>query len=310
MKRLFAAALLALTSAAFGTTLSPITLLNPAGSTTGQAIISTGATSAPAWGTAALAPIAANTLLGNSTGSTAVPAAVAVSNCVGASSALNYTAGSGFGCNATINAVTLGGATFASPGPIGSVSTSSGAFSSISAPSATIGGGTIDNATIGATAASTGKFTTLAASGLITPSSTNGIKGTATNDSANAGSVGEIIANSSTGTSLTSGTTASSTSISLTAGDWDVEATNAFVPAGTTVMLGQLTGVNTSIALGATGTYQSIAFTSSQGSGSAVASPVTRISLSTTTTVFAIVNATFTTSTCTVNGFIRARRVR
>lgn len=86
--------------------------------------------------------------------------------CLGASSALNYTSNT-FSCNAAINAVTLGGATFSAPGPIGSVSTSSGAFSSVSTPSATIGGGAINATTVGSTSASTGAFTTLSASGTV-----------------------------------------------------------------------------------------------------------------------------------------------
>ena len=86
--------------------------------------------------------------------------------CLGASSALNYTSNT-FSCNAAINAVTLGGATFSAPGPIGSVSTSSGAFSSVSTPSATIGGGSINATTVGATSPSTGAFTTLSASSTV-----------------------------------------------------------------------------------------------------------------------------------------------
>lgn len=86
--------------------------------------------------------------------------------CLGASSALNYTSNT-FSCNAAINAITLGGATFSAPGPIGSVSTSSGAFSSVSTPSATIGGGTINATSVGASSASTGAFTTLSASSTV-----------------------------------------------------------------------------------------------------------------------------------------------
>lgn len=162
MKRLLTAALLALSSSVFAATLNPIQLLNPAGSTAGQVIVSTGASTAPAWSNVtatALAAQAANTVLANKTGSVASPTEVAVPNCVGTSSALTYTAGSGFGCNASINALTLGGASFAAPGPIGSVSTSSGAFSSISTPSATIGGGSINNTVIGGTAPAAGTFT-------------------------------------------------------------------------------------------------------------------------------------------------------
>lgn len=51
MKRIFAGALAALFCAtSFGATLNPVQLLNPAGSTSGQAIVSTGATTAPGWG--------------------------------------------------------------------------------------------------------------------------------------------------------------------------------------------------------------------------------------------------------------------
>jgi hypothetical protein len=58
MKKIFAAVLAALCSTAiFATTLSPITLLNPAGSTSGQAIVSTGASSAPAWGNVSISTL-------------------------------------------------------------------------------------------------------------------------------------------------------------------------------------------------------------------------------------------------------------
>lgn len=174
MKRLLTfLALTCATVAAFGATLTPIQLLNPAGSTAGQAIVSSGPATAPGWApvtATALVAQAANTVVANVTGSSASPTAVAIPNCVGTSSAVTYTSGSGFGCNAAINALTLGGASFASPGPIGSVSTSSGAFSSISAPTATIGGGTIDNTAIGNSSASTGKFTTLSASSTVSGS--------------------------------------------------------------------------------------------------------------------------------------------
>lgn len=106
MKRLLSGifiALYAIVSSA--TTLNPIQLLNPAGSTSGQAIVSTGASTAPAWGNVTLGglqPIAANTVIGNATGSTASPTAIAVTGCNGAAQALQWTNGSGFGCNSAI----------------------------------------------------------------------------------------------------------------------------------------------------------------------------------------------------------------
>ena len=54
--------------------------------------------------------------------------------CLGSSFALNYSLGTGlFSCNGTINALTLSGATFQAPGPIGSVSPSTGAFTNLTA---------------------------------------------------------------------------------------------------------------------------------------------------------------------------------
>lgn len=124
MKRLFIAALLALSSIAFGATTVPVQLLNPSGSTSGQAIVSTGATSAPAWGgigVSGIAAIAANTVLANVTGSSASPAAFAMPGCSASGNSLNYTSGTGFTC-ATGYALTSGatftnatGVSYASP---------------------------------------------------------------------------------------------------------------------------------------------------------------------------------------------------
>lgn len=102
MKRLLAAVALALAAAAsFGATLNPVQLLNPTGSTAGQAIVSTGPSTAPAWSNvtaASLAAQAANTVLANATASTASPTALAVPSCIGSNNALRWSPGSGFAC--------------------------------------------------------------------------------------------------------------------------------------------------------------------------------------------------------------------
>jgi hypothetical protein len=111
---------------ASATTLNPIQLLNPAGSSSGQAIVSTGTSTVPVWGGVGvngIAAIAANTVLANATGSSASPTAFAMPSCTGATNALGYTSGTGIICNASINAATLGGATFASPSAAGYGST-------------------------------------------------------------------------------------------------------------------------------------------------------------------------------------------
>jgi hypothetical protein len=80
-----------------------------------------------------LAAQTANTITGNGTGSTASPTALAVPSCSTSASALQWTSGTGLACNTAINAATLGGATFAAPGPIGSTTAGTGAFTNLSA---------------------------------------------------------------------------------------------------------------------------------------------------------------------------------
>lgn len=137
MKRLLTGAIaLILSLAASATTLNPVQLLNPAGSTSGQAIVSTGASTAPAWGAIgynALPVQIPNSLIGNVSGSTQAPGVVGMPSCASNTNALIYTNGAGFTCNTNINASTLGGQTFASPGTIGSGVASTGAFTTLNA---------------------------------------------------------------------------------------------------------------------------------------------------------------------------------
>ncbi|NKF53236.1 hypothetical protein GO299_00268 [Ralstonia solanacearum] len=317
MKKLLTIGLLALSTLCQAQTKSPVQLLNPSGSTAGQAIVSTGSSTAPAWGnvsTGSLSPVAANTVLGNPTGASAAPTATAVPSCSTSASALNWTSGIGFACNTTVNAATLGGATFASPGAIGSTTAGSGAFTTLSASSTVSGSGfstyLASPPAIGSTTANTGKFTTLQATGAITPSTTAGLAGTLTNDSANSGSWGEYASNSSSTISVTSGTPANCTSITLGPGDWDVTGTIQFSPAGTTVLqVFQASISTTSATNGPVSASQQFAY-STTGQGQIIATPIVRVSIASNTTVYVVGSATFTTSTLTCSGFIRVRRVR
>jgi len=237
--------------------------------------------------TATLPSQSANTLLGNTSGSSAPPTAVSVGNCSNSSSALSYTAGTGFGCNSSVNAATLGGATFAAPPAAG----------------------------YGSTTPEPVAATTITATSTITPSQTSGIVGTTTNNNANAGSVGEYVTNTTTGTSLPVNTGASVASISLTAGDWDVEGIIQTVPAGTTTQSLIATGISTSstafqVLSGSFLNIQELAVSVSAGLNIALATPRTRISLSSTTTIYLVAQVNYAVSTLTCNGFIRARRVR
>lgn len=157
-----------------------------------------------------------------------------------------------------------------------------------------------------------GSFTTISSAGSITPSQTAGIIGTTTNNNANSGSVGEYISNSGRGVSLTSNTPTNITSISLTAGDWDVSGTVTFVPANTTSPTLMQCGISTTSStfngLGSQ-SFLNLAFPTTGVSQGFVA-PVQRISIASSTTVYLVAESSFTISTMTANGFIRARRVR
>lgn len=284
-----------------------------------------------------LAPQIPNSVIGNVSSNTQSPGVVGLPSCASNTNALIYTNGAGFTCNTNINASTLGGQIFAAPGPIGSSVASSGVFTTLIASSG------INSTAIGATTASTGAFTTLSASstvsgtgfstylgsppaigtttpasgaftslgatGLITPQPTIGIKGTTTNDSPAAGSIGEFVS-SLTGSAVTLTTTvvANITSISLTAGDWDVSGNIQFLPAGTGGTYAA--SISTTSATRPSWQQESLLIVS-EGAASAkqMPTPVVRISISTTTIVYLVGYAGFS-STMTANGFIRARRVR
>lgn len=141
MKRILLAFAAFVASASFGATLTPVQLLNPAGSTTGQAIVSTGASSAPTWGNVSattLAAQAANTVIANVTGSSASPTAFAMPSCSTSTSALQWTSGTGFVCGSSFASLT--GATFTGPVVINDPTSSGASSLKVSATSDTNGG--------------------------------------------------------------------------------------------------------------------------------------------------------------------------
>lgn len=345
LKRILGALVALISTAALGATLAPVQLLSPAGSTAGQAIVSTGPSTAPAWGNVtatALAPVAANTVIANATGSSAAPTAHAVPSCSTANSALKWTSGTGLSCGTTFAltsgnlsqfaattsaqlagvlsdetgtgvAVFSASPTFTGTANFAAVSTTGTAtLNGLSTGGATISGGTINATSVGATTPSSGAFTTLSSTGAFTPSQTAGIVGTTTNNNANAGSVGEYVTATGTGVSLTSSTPANITSISLTAGDWDVSGFVVHLAAASTIINGAFTGISTTSAtLPSQPNYGGMnGLSLTANSQMAVNAPVQRLSLSATTTVYLVSNAQFTTSTLTATGTIRARRVR
>jgi hypothetical protein len=143
------------------------------------------------------------------------------------------------------------------------------------------------------------------------------IIGTATNDSASAGSVGEYVSSSiATGSSvsLSTGTGATVTSISLTAGDWDVSGDVAFTFGATTSYTFIGGGVSTTAATlgGVDNNFQFVTAASvpTNAIDMVKPTPTVRISISGTTTVYLIAQSNFSVSTLKAYGSIRARRIR
>lgn len=240
-----------------------------------------------------------------------------------------------FGTSPTISSPTISGGSINNT-PVGATTPNTGAFTALSTTgtatlnalstgNAAITGGAIEGTSVGGTTASSGRFTSLTvttggagitggltmASGAITPVSTTGIAGTTTNDSAAAGAFGEYQTANTAGVALTNGVPANATSISLTAGDWDVEGVVQFSPAGTTQFTQLIIGISaTSATFGALGTFTTLQHAFTTGASNTIPTPVVRLSLAATTTVYVVAQAGFTVSTMSASGFIRARRVR
>lgn len=139
------------------------------------------------------------------------------------------------------------------------------------------------------------------------------IPGTATNDTANAGNIGEYITATGTTIALTTATPLTITSISLTAGDWDVRGNLTFTPAASTTLSaiqgGTFTTTNV-LPTAPAGGLHSLFATFLTGTPASIPIGVERYSLAGTTTIYLIAQATFATSTLTATGKIAARRVR
>jgi hypothetical protein len=336
MKRLLIAALLALSSTVFAATLNPIQLLNPAGSTAGQAIVSTGPSTPPGWtkvaatsgasftGNIAFSYPTAATQLGvvwQNNGSTrwlfqndgvAESGSNAGSNLVigrfsdaGSflSSPLSITRSTGLVTMPNGAAITGGSITSAT-----SISTSNATISGGAISGVTLSGASITNSPISGAA---GSFTTLGATGLINPTSSIGIKGTATNDSPAAGSIGESASNTTGPTSATTGTTLNATSVPLTAGNWMVQCSALFTPAASTVTSVIFVSVNTvSATNGGLGANTQLVASFVNGQQQTINSPWVNVKLASSGTVYCPSFASFSTSTMTISGAISAVRIR
>lgn len=137
------------------------------------------------------------------------------------------------------------------------------------------------------------------------------ILGSVTNDLAAAGNLGEYVTSSVSAVPLATGVNNNITSISLTAGDWDVDGSSGVVAAaGTLITAAQGGSSSVSATFGSFGSYWQDNTSFSAAATIVRAMPTTRFSLAVTTTIYLVQSATFTVSTATASGFLRARRVR
>jgi hypothetical protein len=134
--------------------------------------------------------------------------------------------------------------------------------------------------------------------------------------SANAGSVGEVISSTVPAASfvtLSTNTSVNVTSISLTAGDWDVYGNIGFTVGGNSTAYNasiSTTSATLSTPDNMSGSLTRIACTFTSGQNQHLAISPCRINVSSTTTVYLVAQATFSSSTNRAYGKIWARRAR
>jgi hypothetical protein len=145
------------------------------------------------------------------------------------------------------------------------------------------------------------------------------LPGEAGNGNASAGNIGELISSNivvGSAVSLTTNVIANITSISLTAGDWDITGGGFFTPAATTSITRfgfSIETANNTFSSTPDCGYVMSAASFTPGNTTAVfghSLPVFRVSLSGTTTYYLNAVSVFTNSTLGGFGIIRARRVR
>lgn len=333
MKRLLAGALALFSALTFGATLTPIQLLNPAGSTAGQVISSTGATTAPVWGGVTLGSVTGTLAVSN--GGTAVSAAsgTALDNITGFSGTgfLTRTGAGTYAFQSSTNGITLGNlaqaagntvlanatgstanvAAFSMP----SCSTSVSALNWTTSTGFTCNTGLITAATVSSTYAplASPTFTgTLNAANVTASGTFSGATAGVTNGvAAAAGIVGEAQVADTTGTSLTSTVAANMTSKLLQAGDWDVDCNVRFIPAGTTTIQALIASISTTSAVaGPVSQLNQLNVSFTTGQNQILVTPRVILNISTPTTVYCVASASFGVSTMTGDGHLTARRMR
>lgn len=259
------------------------------------------------------------------------PSALVCTNCTGTASGL--TAGA-VTTNANLtgavtssgNATSLG--SFTSANLASALTDETGTGANVFATSPTLVTPTLGVATatsINGNAITTGTGTlTLGTGNTLTATSSTSVGqgqylGTATNNNATAGNIGEFVVSAvevGSPVAFTTVTNTNVTSISLTAGDWDITGQFGMIGTGSTTVTQSIASISTTSATPATNSsdqvgqlyYGSAIF----GTGNPVSMvvPHRRLSLSATTTVYLVALVQFGTSTLSGFGKVEARRAR
>lgn len=270
MKRILAALALALAAAtSFAATQYPLSLLSTTGSTAGQVPVSTGPSTPAVWGTAGtgLYGLLASPLSQFASTTSAQFAGVVSDE-------------TGNGLVVFNNAPTITGATLT---------------------------GAALNGSLGFTTPASVQATTITASGLISPTSSIGIKGTTAGDNAQAGSDGEFATATSTTGGMASATAQSVGTTILAAGDWDIQCSAVFIPTAT--FTGAILGVGS--VLNTLGPLGQVTEVTATGMGTTIlVTPVWRQNITSSTQFYCTGFITFGSGTATMQSLIRARRVR
>lgn len=126
-----------------------------------------------------------------------------------------------------------------------------------------------------------------------------------------AGNVPQVLTASAGPTSLSSSTSTNIATLTLPVGEWDISGVCDVAPAGSTVVGQTYCSVGTvSAALGSVGQYARMPYVGQAGVGLDLPSPPLQVSVASgTTTVYLVMNSTFTVSTANYNALLRARRV-
>jgi hypothetical protein len=314
MKRLFAIFFALFAAIASATTTVPVQLLNPTGSSSGQAIVSTGASSAPAWGGVGLngiAAIAANTVLANGTNASASPTAFAMPGCSATGASLQWTTNTGFTC--------------ANPGVTGSGAIVLATSPTLTTPNlGTPSAATLTNATglpisTGVSGLGTGVAAALGSAvtgsgGVVLATSptitTPNIQGVTNGSAAAAGQVGQLLTATGSSVSITNSTSTNCASVNLTAGDWNVWGNVNFAGSGGAQFTVVSSGFSTTSAtLPAVPNLSQAVYPGSTTFGQSSMPPMQVQNVSSNTTVYLVGNAGFSSGTATMSCFINARRV-